>query len=334
MNYIVLDLEWNQSTNGKEEVPGIPFEIIEIGAIKLNDTGVMIGEFSRLIRPSVYHEMHRITSKLIHLQMQELERGEAFPEVMEAFLQWCGEAEYMFCTWGSLDLTELQRNLKYYNMTPLSNGPLPFLDVQKLFSLAYEDGKSRRSLESAVDFVQMEKDIPFHRAFSDAYYTAKLTTLLINEHEPVLKNVSFDVFHPPADRASEVKIRFDHYMKYISREFEDKTEAFADKEVISSKCYLCRRNLKKKLKWFSLNGKQYYCLAYCEKHGYFKSKIRLRKSENDKVFVVKTTRPITKEEAELLKSRNERAKELRRRRSRSRKEAVLAAEPKGEMSPS
>ena len=37
MNYIVLDLEWNQSSSGEEEVVKVlPFEIIEIGAIKLN----------------------------------------------------------------------------------------------------------------------------------------------------------------------------------------------------------------------------------------------------------------------------------------------------------
>lgn len=33
MNYIVFDLEWNQSDTGKEqEVKEIPFEIIDIGA--------------------------------------------------------------------------------------------------------------------------------------------------------------------------------------------------------------------------------------------------------------------------------------------------------------
>lgn len=322
MNYIVLDLEWNQSSDEQKEVPGIPFEIIEIGAIKLNEDGVMLSEFSRLIKPAVYHEMHKFTSRLIHLQMQELQRGESFAEVAESFLQWCGEEEYLFCTWGSLDLTELQRNMKYYKMTPLSEGPLAFLDAQKLFSLAYEDGKSRRSLESAIDLLALEKDIPFHRAFSDAYYTAKLLTRIIREHRDVLKKVSFDVFHPPVNRETEIKIQFDNYMKYISREFADKTEAFADKEVISSKCYLCHRNLKKKLKWFTLNGKHYYCLAYCDKHGYFKNKLRLRKSEEDKVFVVKTTRQITEEEAAGLRARSEKAKELRRRRLRKHREAV------------
>ena len=45
MNYIVLDLEWNQSNNGtEEETPNLLFEVIEIGAVKLNDKYVMIDE--------------------------------------------------------------------------------------------------------------------------------------------------------------------------------------------------------------------------------------------------------------------------------------------------
>lgn len=315
MNYIVLDLEWNQSNTGLEaEVSQLPFEIIEIGAIKLNDTCVMESEFSELVKPQIYREMHHITSKLIHMQMRELERGRPFQEVAQEFLDWCGEEEYIFCTWGTLDLTELQRNMKFYNMTPLSDRPIAYLDVQKLFSIAYEDRKQRRSLEYAIDFMDMEKDIPFHRAFSDAYYTAKVLIRLIENHEDVLKNVSYDVFQPPTDRKDEIKIQFDTYMKYISRTFEDKAAAFADKEVISSKCYYCHRNLRKKIKWFTINGRHYYCVAYCERHGYLKGKIRVRKSAEDKIFVVKTTKFISEEEVDSIAARKEHAKELRKRR--------------------
>lgn len=315
MNYIVLDLEWNQSNTGKEpEVEKLPFEIIEIGAIKLSDTGVMIGEFSELIKPQVYREMHHITSKLIHMQIQELERGEEFPVVARRFLEWCGEEEYIFCTWGSLDLIELQRNLKFYNMTPLSDRPIAFMDAQKLFGIAYEDRKQRRSLEYAIDFLGIEKDIPFHRAFSDAYYTAKVFSELMLNYPDVLKNVSYDVFNPPRDRKAEVKVQFDTYMKYISRTFADKTEAFADREVSSTKCYLCHRNLRKKIRWFGVNTKQYYSLAYCEKHGYLKGKIRVRKTDDGKVYVVKTTKFISGEDVEALEERCRHVKELRKKR--------------------
>lgn len=310
MNYVVLDLEWNQCTDESAERK-LNFEIIEIGAIKLNPSKIMISEFSQLVRPQVYKELHRFTSRLIHLQMQELERGRSFPEVAAEFLEWCGE-DVVFCTWGSQDLTELQSNMKYYGMKNLSEGPIRFLDIQKLFSLAFEDGKSRRTLEYAVDYLKIEKDIPFHRAFSDAYYTGKVLCTIKDER--VLEKYSYDIFNPPKSREEEIHVQFDSYAKYISRVFADKIEAFHDKEVISSKCYLCHCNLKKKIKWFSANGKNYYCLAKCEKHGFLKGKIRVKKTEDEGVFIVKTTKLISSAEADAIAVRQERAKEIRKNR--------------------
>lgn len=317
MNYIIMDLEWNQSNTGTEkEVRELPFEIIEIGAIKLNKDHKMIDEFSELIKPVVYKEMHHITRKLIHLQIEELEKGRPFPEVMGQFLNWCGE-DYIFCTWGPLDLTELQRNIRFYGMKPLCDRPMAFLDVQKLFSIVYEDSKTRRALEYAVDFLEMEKDIPFHRAFSDAYYTAKI---LAGLPDPAIeKLVSYDVFMTPKTREDEIHVVFDSYAKYISREFADKTEALADREVSSTKCYLCHKNLRKKIKWFSPNGRHYYSLAYCDKHGYMKGKIRIRKVESDRVYVVKTLKFISEEDAGKIAGRQDRARELRRQKRHQQK---------------
>ncbi len=309
MNYIVFDLEWNQSNTGKEEeVNSLPFEIIEIGAVKLNSERVKISEYHQLIKPQVYHELHHITQKLIHVQKEELEKGSSFVHAASEFLDWCGE-DYIFCSWGPLDLVELQRNMKYYGMPPLNDRPIAFYDVQKLFSIAYEDRKSRRSLEYAIDFLNIEKDIPFHRAISDAYYTAKIFATI---EEQVLSNVSYDTFVVPENKKKEIFAVFDNYAKYISREFHDKTEITADREIMSSKCYLCHRNLKKKVKWFTPNGKHYYCVAYCDKHGFMKFKIRIKKSENSELYVVKTMKYISQEEAEAIKVKKEHTKEIRK----------------------
>lgn len=311
MNYIILDLEWNQSSTGEEEDSKLlPFEIIEIGAIKLNNSRKMIDEFSELVKPQVYHEMHRITSKLIHLQMNQLQQGSFFPEVMKQFQDWCGD-DYIFCTWGPLDLVELQRNIRYYGLEPLADRPFRYLDVQKLFSIAYEDRKSRRTLEYAIDFLNIDKDIPFHRAFSDAYYTAKVLARL---EERVLSNYSYDVFHLPKDKESEVHVVFDDYAKYISRGFADKTEAIADKTVMGTKCYLCHKGLRKKIRWFTPNGKHYYSVSYCDKHGFMKSKVRIRKSEDDMIYVVKTDKFITEEEVSDIRNRQEKSKQQRKER--------------------
>ena len=47
MNYIVFDLEWNQNPSGKKtRNDRLPFEIIEIGAVKVNKQKRNNGSFS------------------------------------------------------------------------------------------------------------------------------------------------------------------------------------------------------------------------------------------------------------------------------------------------
>ncbi len=321
MNLIVLDLEWNQSSTGTEpEVAILPFEIIEIGAIKINDSGQMVGEFSELIRPQVYRKMHSYTSRLIHLQMEELEKGGLFPDVWERFSAWCGESDsYRLCTWGPSDVTELQRNLRYYHLPLLKEGPVPYLDAQKLFTLCYEeDRRVRKSLESAVDDLGIERDIPFHRAFSDAYYTAKVTLRMRSEKPKVFSRISYDVTIPPKNKEEEIHVRFENYGKYISRVFEDRDHALSDKEVLSTRCFACGKPTKRKIKWFSTNGKHYYSIAECEEHGLLKGKIRLHKVQEDHVFVVKTQRMVTQEEADEIRSKRNKAEQKIREQEKKR----------------
>lgn len=315
MNYIVLDLEWNQSNTGREpEVKELPFEVIDVGAIRMDEEGRMIGEFNQLVKPQVYQNMHRITSRIIHLHMQDLQRGQPFPEMMAEFLDFCGD-DYILCTWGTMDIGEFQRNMKFFGMEPFSDGPLKFLDIQKLFSIAFEDGKSRRSLEYAIDFLNIEKDIPFHRAFSDAYYTGKVFALIPKETRIYY---SFDTFMVPQSKEEEVYAEFPTYLKYISREFGDRHSAMEDKEVSSTKCYLCDRSLRKKIRWFSTNsGKHYYAAAECPVHGPMKFKARIRKSEAGGVYVVKTSKFISEEK---LKELSERRAEMVRKKKEKRKE--------------
>ena len=98
MNYILLDLEWNQCPTGKQdENPALPFEIVEIGAIKLNDAREDIGHFSELIRPTLYTRLHFRTQEMLHIPAAELSRARLFPEVFADFIAWCGE-DYRFCT--------------------------------------------------------------------------------------------------------------------------------------------------------------------------------------------------------------------------------------------
>ena len=73
-----------------------------------------------------------------------------------------------------------------------------------------------------------------------------------------------------------------------------------DREVMSTKCFYCHKNIKKKIKWFTVNGKHFLSLSYCDVHGPMKSKIRIKKSEDDFTYVIKTSKFIPKEDADEL----------------------------------
>lgn len=161
--YIVLDLEWNQSSRGKEgSVNCLPFEIIEIGAVKLDENFRTVSEFHRLIRPRVYRQMHFKISEVTHMSMEELEHeGLKFEDAVEEFIGWCGD-DYVLCTWGNMDLTELQRNMVYHGLEIPFPFPLFYYDVQKIYSLLHSDGKQKDSLDRVVEELGLLEGRPFH----------------------------------------------------------------------------------------------------------------------------------------------------------------------------
>ena len=57
------------------------------------------------------------------------------------------------------------------------------------------------------------------------------------------------------------------------------------------------------------NGKHYYCVAFCEKHGYLKGKIRVRKTEDGGLFIVKTTKFISEAKVQELIDKKENKKQ-------------------------
>ncbi|MDE6055877.1 MAG: exonuclease domain-containing protein [Lachnospiraceae bacterium] len=320
MNYIIFDLEWNQAADLRtRRANSLLFEIIEIGAVKLNEKREKIDDFHELIKPQVFHTMNQVTGDLIHLKMEQLENCRAFQEVADDFVRWCGK-DYIFCTWGSLDLTELQKNMDYYSMTPVSEKTLRYYDIQKLFSIAFEDRKSRRTLQYAVDFLGIEKDVAFHRAYTDAYYTAEIVKKI--KSDTVFRNYSFDTYRLPRNKSEEIKICFEDYSKYISREFSDKLAAMGDREVTSTQCFLCGARTRKKIPWFTSNGKHYYTVVNCARHGAIKGKIRLRRTENGRIYVVKTMKQIDSDGVQDILNKKNQIRQSRKER-RHKKEGFV-----------
>lgn len=315
MNYIILDLEWNQPAKGKAfEEKELPFEIIQIGAVKLDEKGSILDTFNCIVHPVVYKKLHSAVKEVVALTDEELKNGETFQEAFSKLMQFC-ESDYIFCTWGSQDLWQLQQNMQYYHIENAFPKVMKYYDVQKLFSIVFEDGKLRRTVEHAVDVFSIEKDLPFHSAVNDARYVARLFQCLM-ENKEAMERVSVDYYKPPTCKKEEVCLRFKTYTKYVYRVFPSREAAMEDRGVCMIKCPVCRTTLRKKVMWFSSNTKKYYSVAKCPFHGFVRGKIQMKKFADDpqKVFPIKIVKPISEEDVEKICQMKNQVTEKRRQK--------------------
>lgn len=314
MDYIVFDLEWNQCPYGKKrENPKLPFEIIEIGAVKLNANKEITDEYHQLIKPKIYKKLHFHTKEIIGMNMNMLEGGMPFIDAAREFLSWCGE-DPVFCTWGTLDLLELQRNLKFYGKPEWLTGPIFYYDVQKLFAVAFEVRRERKSLSHAVEALELNMEGEFHRALEDARYTAKVLQLIPDKC--IRANCSVDSYQNPKTKEEEIHIIYEDYEKYVSREFETKEEVMEDRSVVSLRCCFCHKKSRKRIRWFTSNSKTHIAVGYCQKHGYMRGKIKIKKTDEDFYYAVKTIKAISEEEARFIR---EKQNNIRKKRQIKRK---------------
>ena len=163
----------------------------------------------------------------------------------------------------------------------------------------------------------LDVDAPFHRALGDAEYTGRVMRAM--DFESVKDYVSVDYYMPPESEDEEFTLRFPEYTKFVSRMFETKEEAMEEKRVTDVVCTKCRRILRKKIRWFSSGQRYYLCLATCPEHGMMKGKIRMKKSEDGRVFAVKTVKPVDEEGAEAVFLKKEEARIRRAEKSRQKK---------------
>lgn len=313
MDYIILDLEWNQSARGKQfEKKDLPFEIIQIGAVKLNEKGQVVDVFNCIVQPVVYKKLHSAVKEVVALTEEDLKSGEKFPTVFEKLMSFCGD-DYIFCTWGSQDLWQLQQNMLYYRIENAFPKVMRYYDVQKLFSIICEDGRLRRTVQYATDVFSIEQSMPFHSAVNDARYVAMLFQRLM-ENKEAMERISVDYFKPPTCKKEEVCLRFKTYTKYVYRVFPSKEEAMKDRSVCSIKCPICRTTLRKKIFWFSGNSRKHYCIAKCPFHGYIRGKIQMKKvaDSESEVFPIKIVKPVSEEEVARIREMKNQMTEKRR----------------------
>lgn len=311
MNYIVLDLEWNQPSGIHQNVEGMPFEIIEIGAYKLNEKLEKTDSFHRVVKPKYYKKLNPYISQVVMVTEKELKDGVDFEEAGRDFANWCG-TDFCFCAWGISDVYTLRSNLGHYHIEHNFGDLVFYLDIQKLFSFSFCEKMTRYTLKDAIEAMRIPVTGDFHRALDDAYYTVEIMNRI--DFAKLKDYKTMDFYTIPKNRKAEVHIRYDRYYKYISKGFNDSITVMLNRQVRETLCPCCSSKIPRKINWFKDSVHTYTCLARCDKHGEFVGKIKLKHNES-KVFAVKILKKGKKDSANKIEQKRT-ALRLKRREKR------------------
>ena len=122
MNYIVFDLEATCWQDRSVQ----PNEIIEIGAVKVNEHGQITSEFSQFVRPKVHPILSDFCTELTSIRQSDVVDAPHFPEALQRFHEWIDAdverqnqpipkgnktkrtADYWLCSWGFYDRKQLK----------------------------------------------------------------------------------------------------------------------------------------------------------------------------------------------------------------------------------
>lgn len=171
MNYIIFDLEWNQPLVPKKRVKGLHGEIIQIGAIKVDEDLNEIDNINLLIHPQFYHKMNRDIGELTGITQEMIDSSSLiFPEAIDRFKEWIGE-DSVLISWSFSDISILENNLEKFG---LDSSWIPeCYDAQMMFDYQEMDEERNYALNYAL-YHYNEKPDSSHDALDDARSTLKV----------------------------------------------------------------------------------------------------------------------------------------------------------------
>ena len=332
MNYIVLDMEWNQpwpgSPSSRKVLPvAIRGEIIQIGAVRVTEDQEVADEFQVLIKPKYYRHLNRRVSKLTGIKEARLkDEGISFPDAMDQFREWCGE-DIIFLTWGFDDIGILKENLRLFGME--ENWTDRWYNAQMIFNAQTDGSTSQKALSKALEIFGIEPSRPAHDALGDAYHTALICARLdlkkgAAEYDAAVKS------HENGFHGAELPGCLARQVYY---DFADKRAALSAMAGEENICPICGARMLGS-RWFAQPGHRYMDLATCPEHGKFLIRVRLSVQEDGLTRVSRLTYEATSEAAQAYARRAEKAdpedQTRSRRRRRRRSAGASTAEEKTE----
>jgi len=177
MNYIVFDLEFNQFWEDEENSGTVnyqcPFEIIQIGAVKLDEQLQVTSTLDMFVKPELYTQLHPYVEQITGITEKMLSDALSFSEAYDEFARLMG-GDSILCVWGVVDIRELMRNIRYHKLDA-SVVPKEYINIQAYASRYLNCPKGTNAgLRVAAEMLELPIKSSFHDALNDAFYTAEI----------------------------------------------------------------------------------------------------------------------------------------------------------------
>ncbi len=236
MQFVVVDLEWNGSYSKKAH--GYFNEIIELGAVKLNEAMQVTDEFSMQIKPVVSKKLSNVVTELTHISAEELEDGTTFAKLMRKFAAWLGNGTTAILTWSTTDLLVLMENCRFF----YGKQEIPFLQYYMDFQayaqrrMQVSDGQ-QLGLARAGELLGIPEDnISLHRALDDSRLTAKIL-------QQVVERGSFD------KALLKVDEEFYRRITFKTTVISDIDNPLVKRSELAFACPDCGRDMRRRGQW-------------------------------------------------------------------------------------
>ncbi len=233
MEFIIFDLEWNSVKKPDNEK--FINEIIEIGAVFLNEQLQETDSFSALIRPSISEKLNSYVKSLTHIQEDQLKNQPDFLTVIQHFKRWASRKNCVFLSWSNTDLHVLAENYNCFLHQHTVDFIRQYADLQKYVSLFVKtENNNQVSLSAAAEQLGIDtQTFALHRALDDCRLCAALLrqTYQKKRFKPYISNVLAGTFYE--------RLLFKPY--YIT----DPDSPLLDKKIFMPRCPQCGKKLQR-----------------------------------------------------------------------------------------
>ena len=177
--HVVLDVEMCRVQMRTDRFP-YRHEIIQIGAVKLNDSYEIVDEFSTYVRPR-YGKVDFFIKDLTGITEQMVKQAPDIEEALQRMVQWVGEDEADFYSWSDTDYYQIRNEIlckcQENACWDLFLNQTNWVDYQAKFSERLESPRALK-LAEALDLAEIDPEGHLHDGLADAYNTARLIAKL------------------------------------------------------------------------------------------------------------------------------------------------------------